>query len=322
MEEPSIVASEKSDKAEKSDKSDKADKVNLAIIGDISPGLLKQLTGKDTSEKPNTDKSQIKLTKENTSTKSSDKSSALLKAQAKKEKAKKGRKAAKLRQKIQNQKTHSLMTKLAKGNKNKNKRNATSNDNDAQNSILAKYGNIIENTEGSTSDIVDAKGVKLGQIEDVNPIVIGDYDKFREILSKISDFELDDEEKDLIDRCVLFSTTEEEDEADFNPGDFFTFVSIARKNPKHSNEIFACSNFLSNNIDFEGTLPKNIFLKTSMTYGAYDDLLLAGAKLTDKLEKGEAISDDESEVTDESSESSESEDNLSEPLVTIPDDKL
>lgn len=140
-------------------------------------------------------------------------------------------------------------------------------------------------------------GKKVGEAFDVNPIFIENDAVCKDYLLRLkNELPLNKSELELIDSCLAVVSAKDDDIVPFGPGEIYSLGKLAESNPSYVKEILACSHFLTDSVDYEGDLPKDIFLSLARAHGALADLLQSGLDIG-PIEN--YVNDDDSTDSDE-----------------------
>lgn len=122
-------------------------------------------------------------------------------------------------------------------------------------------------------------GVKKGEAMNKNPVVIGsDISCCAQLRVLDSTLPLTPGEKELIAQCMAVVSAKEGEDVSFGPMEILALGDMAQKYPTHTNEIIACSNHLSNSIEFDGDIPAEFYLQALGAHGTLADILSSAMK--------------------------------------------
>lgn len=132
--------------------------------------------------------------------------------------------------------------------------------------------------EQKTFDIL-SKGEKKGVAFDKNPVFYETEEECRKNLVELKNaIKLTEDEFKLIDTCISMIDAEEEEIVNFGLDEILKLSELSMKYPDHSQTITACSHFLTNNVDFDGEVPEDIYLRLLKGKQSLSELLSSALK--------------------------------------------
>lgn len=149
-----------------------------------------------------------------------------------------------------------------------------------------------------TFDVI-LDGKVAGVAHDTNPVVINDNDECVTQLQYLkSTLTLSNRQSNFLDKCIKVATATEGDDVSFDMMDILKLSFMAKQFPTQCDVILACSNYLTDVVEFEGTLPAGSYLDLAQAYGSLGTLLNSGLKNASKTNQDEINKDDSDDDMD------------------------
>ena len=159
-----------------------------------------------------------------------------------------------------------------------------------------------EEITNQTFDVIDRHGVKRGVAYDVNPVNITNND---ECLVILRDLKLSlPGSCELLDSCIKVLESADGDDAQFGPMEIISLSQLAMEHSDKTSEILACTQYLSECIEYGGDVDTNLLGKLISAYSSLGDILTNGLEPNKDGNEG----DDDDEEYDDSEEDDEEED--------------
>ena len=124
--------------------------------------------------------------------------------------------------------------------------------------------NVDETTNECNEKI--AYNVMLGDekkhtVYDLESCAIETDDECMIILESLKEtLVLDQSGEDLLNLCIDVIKSEDDTEVAFSPFEFVQLALLAERHPESAHKILLCSNYIIELLDFQGEMPKDIFL--------------------------------------------------------------